>query len=117
MSSFGQTRSSDVTATIDAPERFTDVDLSDSTVPVYVSGHVGADGPDVVAVAVNGVLGGWYDTSTTPRDAAGQPFQIMFPPSLLRDGNNDVEVFLIEENGDRPDADPHERQALILTRS
>lgn len=98
--SFEQGKPADLTASIDAPERFTDVDASDRMVPAYVSGRVIGGEPEAVAVAVNGVIGGWYDMSEVPNDETGRPFAVMVPPSLLRDGDNDVEVFLIEGSGD-----------------
>jgi hypothetical protein len=88
-----------VTATIDDPDRFEDVDLSARMLPVYVAGEVeGADG-GVVAVAVNGVVAGSYDTSGRPDGADRGRFQVMVPPSLLRDGSNDVEVYRIDGEG------------------
>jgi hypothetical protein len=100
VNSFEQTESGDVTSTIDTPEQFTDVDTTGSSLPVYVSGHLTGEVPGPIAVAVNGVIGGWYDTSAAPSDSIGQTFQAMVPPSLLHDGDNDVEVFLIDGSGE-----------------
>lgn len=100
VSSLDQAEPGDLTATIDTPERFTDVDPSGRTVPVYVSGRVNTQEPVAVAVALNGVIGGWYDTSEGPADEAGRPFAVMVPPSLFRAGDNAIEVFLINGSGD-----------------
>ena len=97
--SFEQGDMEGVTATIDDPDRFEDVELSATVLPAYVSGEVeGADG-GAVAVAVNDVVAGWYDTSGSPEVADRRRFQVMVPPSLLRNGSNDVEVYLIEGDG------------------
>lgn len=94
------TEAGDATATVDSPERFSDVDPTADSVPAYISGRVTGGEPGPVAVAVNGVIGGWYDTSVGPTDEAGRRFAVMVPPALLREGDNDVEVFLVAGRGD-----------------
>lgn len=94
------TARSDTTAVLDDPDRFDDVDLSADSLPVYVSGRLGGKDPGPVAVALNGVVGGWYDPSGGPRGDGYVPFEVMVPPSLLRAGDNTVEVFTIVGSGD-----------------
>ena len=66
-----------------------------------MSGHLEDGRSATVAVAVNGVIGGWYDTPDAPGNPSEQTFQVLIPPSLLTDGANDIEVFLIEGTGDQ----------------
>lgn len=90
------------TFTLDDPTRFRDVATSTDPLPLYVSGQLDGVTPGLLAVAVNGVVGGWYDTSAGPGEPASKPFRVLIPPSLLRDGDNDITVFVIES--DSPDA-------------
>ena len=101
VSSFEDPESSGLTVSLDAPERFDDVDTAADSLPVYVSGHLEDGHSETVAVAVNGVIGGWYDTPDAPGNPGEQTFQVLIPPSLLEDGANDIEVFLIEGTGDQ----------------
>ncbi|MDQ3384787.1 MAG: sulfatase-like hydrolase/transferase [Actinomycetota bacterium] len=76
---------------LDDPEALADVALDADELSAYVSGDVDTDQP--VAVAVNGTVGGWFE----PRgDDDRLRFWALMPPSLLRDGHNDVELFVIE---------------------
>ncbi|MBA2626282.1 MAG: sulfatase-like hydrolase/transferase, partial [Acidimicrobiia bacterium] len=91
-----------------------DVDVDDEDgVPSYVTGEVESGRPLSLAVSVNGVIGGWSGLTRTYADvedirrAGGDvdlpegsqdvyTFRTFVPPSLLRDGRNDVEVFVVE---------------------
>lgn len=88
------------------PESFEDVDLRARALPVYVTGEIEIAGqePASVAVAINGVVAGWqnaYFKTFFPQPEELGPgrhirrFWMMVPPSLLREGDNDVEVFMI----------------------
>ncbi len=84
---------------LDDPSRFADVDPAAGSLPVYVSGHVTSGDQERIAVAVNGVIGGWFQTSATPADERGRPFHVLVPPTLLRPGDNEVTVYAIEGEG------------------
>lgn len=91
------------TVQLDDPDRFLDVDLTAARVPSYISGSVRDAGRVDVAIAVNGVVGGWYAVGAHEPAGGGASsgrFDVIVPPSLLRDGRNDVEVFVIEGRGD-----------------
>ena len=87
--------------------RFRDVDLDSGTLPVYLSGAIEVPGlpSRAVAVSVNGVVAGWgraYFPNFFPNEAQREPglhtrqFWMMIPPSLLSQGENDIELHLIE---------------------
>ncbi len=86
----------DWTAALEDPARFDDVRPNASVVPVYITGEVerrGEAGLLDVAVAVNGVIGGWG--GLVPGEKVGR-FGVMVPPALLRAGRNSVEVFALD---------------------
>jgi hypothetical protein len=71
------------------------VDLAAGTLPVYRTGTV-HDVPAAVtrvAVAVNGVVAGVSNLTDGPGDRA---FAVLVPPSLLRDGTNDLAVYALD---------------------
>jgi hypothetical protein len=80
---------------LDRQDRFADVDLEADTLPAYVSGRVDTSEQLTVAVAVNGVVGGTATTEEVAADA-GRRLWTMIHPGLLRSGENEVEVFVIE---------------------
>ncbi len=100
VSSFERGPTDGATTTIDDSEKFDSVDLSAKTVPSYVSGSVIGDGPEVVVVTVNDVVGGWYDTSESEGPDGARSFHVLVPPSLLVDGQNKVDAYLIGKKGD-----------------
>lgn len=64
---------------------------------VYVAGTLSAAGTVDLAVAVNGVVGGWAETLDGNR---GNRFWTLVPPELLReDGADEIDVYLIEDDG------------------
>jgi hypothetical protein len=85
---------------------FGDVDPDAEQVPAYLSGEVRGEDELVVAVALNGVVGGWarttpggvdFDEPERPPDAdSRQQFHVVLPRSVLRAGDNDLEAFLVE---------------------
>jgi hypothetical protein len=92
---------------IDGAEVFREVDLEGALVPAYISGELTVEGPEaVVAVAVNGVVGGWsraYLGNFLPVFEEGyfdrphtRRWWTMVPPELLREGRNRVELFRID---------------------
>ncbi len=96
---------------LESEERYRDVDLDDRTLPVWVAGGLKIDAPEPlrVAVAVNGVIGGWSNAYVTnylnpglrpPRDDQLRRWGMLVSPELLEDGRNEIEVFLL---GDDPD--------------
>lgn len=75
---------------------YDDVDLEGASLPVYLKGAVvGAESdPGVLAVALNGAI--VAVTITDPVDEAGNhAFRALLPPDALRQGANDVEVFIV----------------------
>ncbi len=99
---------------MDDPDALEEVDLDDEEhVANYIAGEVESGRPLSLAVSVNGVIGGWSGLSPKYSDPASlrrigaevdQPegaenfytFRTFVPPSLLREGDNDVEVFVVE---------------------
>jgi hypothetical protein len=77
------------------PGAYDDVELDGAVLPVWVTGKVsGAAGKVDVAIAVNGVV---RAVSNSFRLANGDEDLIatLIPPSSLRDGSNEVEVYAI----------------------
>ena len=59
-----------------------------------------------MAAAVNGTIGGWSPTYLgTDSDADGgrgrewRTFWLLVPPQLLRDGDNDVALLVVDDTG------------------
>jgi hypothetical protein len=85
---------------------FRDVDPDAEQVPAYLSGEIRGEEPLVVAVALNGIVGGWarttpdgidFEEAEQPADARSrQQFNVVLPPSLLRSGDNDLTAYLVE---------------------
>ena len=70
-----------------------------AVVDAYVGGTLSTAASVEVAIAVNGTIAGWSETLTTSR---GNRFWTLAPPPFLRDDGEDVvEVFLLEP-GDGP---------------
>lgn len=97
--SFDVGEPTEVTFSLDEPARFEGVDVSADSLPLYVSGRLDGrvDGP--VAIAVNGVIGAWYDTSVGPGDPDSKLFMAVVPPSLFTDGDNQITLYSITGEG------------------
>jgi hypothetical protein len=97
---------SDITAGLDDPEAYDDVDPEADELPVYVTGSLTSEHHVEVAVAVNGVLGGWCETeASSAPDLPGEedkPFWVVVPESLLRPGGNDVTLYELGDSGGAP---------------
>jgi len=66
-------------------------------VDAYVGGVVDTDRQLDVAVAVNGRIGGWAERLSSSR---GNRFWTLVPPQYLReDGSDQIELFVIEDDG------------------
>jgi hypothetical protein len=81
------------------PELYQGVDLSGDVAPVRVGGALvgDADGTEVLTVVVNGVIGAV--TRSYVKD--GKVFFLaMFPPDLLRAGDNQIDLALVTADGD-----------------
>ncbi len=76
------------------PDAYDDVDpLRDP--PVHLDGaYVSADPGTEIAVAVNGVIGGWGPTVASIVEQSSN-FWTLIPDSLLRDGRNELELYEI----------------------
>lgn len=87
------------TVQLDDPDAYADVNVSAAVIPSQISGtiHGVAGGePPVLAVAVNGTIGG------VTRADPGEPptaFRVLVPPQLLRAGANTVAVYLVDADG------------------
>lgn len=86
-----------LTAAIENPELYGNVDRDRPTVPAMVSGVLAGEvrGRPAVAVAVNGEI--LSIALTDPPEAEGRRFRALVPPSSLRDGANTIEVFLVDD--------------------
>ena len=84
------------------PEAYTDVDLMHDP-PVHLTGAVTVDGPShpTIAVAVNGVIGGWGPTASSVTEMS-YSFWTLVPDSLLHDGGNDVRFYAVSGPPDDP---------------
>jgi hypothetical protein len=91
---------------------FRRVDPDGGTVPAMVTGQVslapGAPAQPAVAVAVNGIIGGVSELFREERDKQGsQPrgprdkFAAMVPDTLFENGDNRLELFLVDTSGGR----------------
>jgi hypothetical protein len=99
-------------AKVDDLDDFRGVDPGGGSVPAMVTGQVslapGAPARPAVAVAVNGVIGGVSELFKEERDNQGsQPngprdkFAAMAPDTLFNEGDNRLELFLVDAAGDR----------------
>ena len=92
---------------LDDPEALEDVRRDDEVLDVYVEGQLeGTEAADL-AVAVNGVVGGWAHVDPISPGGGGafgvdpddfeavQRFGTLVAPSLVHDGRNEVELFEI----------------------
>lgn len=93
--------SSEVAAAIDRPDRFADVDTDGDRLPVAVEGTVWSAGeladPVVLAVAVNGEVAAV--TRTYSNDQGVIRFFVLLPPAALVDGNNTLDLIVVEGEG------------------
>ncbi len=92
---------SDVTATVRDLPAFGAVDLDGPSLPAWISGSIRSDdahgGDLVLAVVANGRIAAI--TRTTRTDDENTTFGAMIPPDALVDGNNDVDLVLIQGAG------------------
>lgn len=90
-----------ITVSIQDEAAYDDVDLQAPTVPVLLSGSLSGDEfrePPRIAVAVNGTVAA--ATQADPPGPDGQySFRALLPPDALRDGANDLDIFVIDAGG------------------
>ncbi len=87
-----------VHAQVDGLDLFGHVDRQQGKVPALVWGQLaGSLGHPVVAVAVNGVIGGGGPTFVDR--AAPNRFAVLVPDRLFRQGQNRVELFTVDGHG------------------
>ena len=88
-----------LTATIENPHLYANVDSDLPTVPAMVSGILTGEveGRPAVGVAVNGTVLSLALTDFPEPD--GRRFRALVPPESLRDGPNTIEVFLLDSQG------------------
>jgi hypothetical protein len=82
------------------------VDPASGWVPAQVSGQLISPAPGrptrpVVAIAVNGVIGGVSETFTAGRSSPTR-FSTMVPDTLLRPGGNRLQLFLVDTDAGQP---------------
>jgi hypothetical protein len=81
-------------ATIESPQAFDDVDLSES-LTAFVAGSLDGGPEDaLVAVALNGRIGGV--SPTFARNGAGGGFEVLIPDDFFRQGRNDLRLYLVQ---------------------
>lgn len=87
-----------VAASIARPERFDAVDTSDRRLPLYVWGTLEGAGPAplTLAIAVNGVIAA---TTASYRANGVASFGTVLPEGSLRDGANELAVYLVDRKG------------------
>jgi hypothetical protein len=86
------------------------VDLAGGPVPALVAGQLGGTAPGlaprpVVVAAVNGVIGGVADTYASGGSRPTR-FAVMVPDSLMRQGDNRLELFVLGASEGRPRLHP-----------
>jgi hypothetical protein len=87
-----------VTAKLDFPELYTDVDLESDLLPILLSGML--DGPlspnDVLAVTIDSRI---VALTETWDDDGIMRFQAMLPPSILKPGENEFALYAVHHDG------------------
>jgi hypothetical protein len=99
-----------LTGRLDHAERYDNVDPTADVVPMYISGRLRTKDPLVVAVGVNGVVGGWSEAHATgaARGRGTRTFHTVVPPALLRPGRNDIRLYAVQGTPDAPTLAPVE---------
>jgi Sulfatase len=82
-------------ATLEDPAKYNHVKLHAAMIPwAYATGTVNVPAQQWVAVVVNGKIAGV--SQTLPGDSAGtSEYAAVLPPSLVREGKNDIELFVV----------------------
>lgn len=93
-------------ATLEDPEKFQQVRLHSATIPwAYATGTVNVPRLRWVAVTVNGTIAGLAQTVRT--GTAGQSeYAVVLPPSLVREGKNDIKIFAVSGDPFQPTLTP-----------
>jgi hypothetical protein len=79
---------------------------ADAQQDVYVGGDIETGEPLDLAVAVNGRIGGWAELQPTG-DPGERRFWAIVPPSFLHeDGDDDIDLYVIEGDGPNPSLAP-----------
>ena len=83
------------------PAVFNDVDVEADTLPLHVRGRVTSESTEPVrlAVSVNGVI---VATTMSYRENGTWVFASMIPEDSLMAGANEVEIFAVDELGEKP---------------
>ena len=89
--------SPDVQITIRDPQQFASVNRARDVLPLYVQGLLNTvrREPLTVAVAVNGIVAA---VTHSYRDRNAHVFGVLIPETSLRDGNNAVTAFIVDES-------------------
>ena len=80
---------------LDQPQQYTDIDIDADFVPALLEGGLTREAPARIrlAIAVNGHVAA---LTRTWREGGQTRFQAIIPPDALVDGNNDIDVLMIE---------------------
>ncbi len=88
-----------IRARVETPADLDDVDTSAAVLPAYVQGRLeGAEGPAIIAVAVNGEIVAVTRSYTNRRGV--DRFDAVIPPESLVDGANDLRLVLVAGEGE-----------------
>jgi hypothetical protein len=101
----------DFTFELDDPSRefknvdfsFEDVDLDGEIIPTYIAGTIASRDDVDIAVALNGRVAGWGPAFAESKNPDGrQSFFVLAPESLMRDGDNVIEIYVVGNGPDGP---------------
>lgn len=100
VASIGVAGRSDARVELTDPGAYDAVDPDGPFVPIWVTGRVsGADARRDVAVAVNGVVRAVSNTFQLATGRGGTLIAALIPPSSLRQGENDIDVYEVTPTG------------------
>lgn len=93
-------------ATLEDPEKYNHVKLHAAMIPwAYATGTVDVPAKQWVAVVVNGKIAGVSQTLSA--DSAGRSeYAAVLPPSLVHEGENDIEIFVVSGSPYAPKLEP-----------
>ena len=100
ISTFRQTKRSRVKTRLSNPAKFSRVDLAKGRLPLYVRGTVRTRKTDQIrlAIAVNGRIAA---TTQPYKEKGKRVFATLIPEEYLKDGPNDLKIFVIGRNKGR----------------
>ena len=99
---FPTRRPASVEVIVDFPDLLGDVDHNTNFIPAHITGAVveQPDVPTTLAIAVNGVFAAITRTYAFPVDGRRNMWETIIDPSLLEQGANTIEVFVVRKRTD-----------------